>query len=137
VQLLCGDVRNITREQKSWYKKWYDWFQDMENKYQYTRFYQKSDASDKATYSNWDACYKFNPEKDGGVLFFYRNDSPNETMKFRIHCADNNKKYIIYYPDTHKELGIFTGRELTENGLQINIEKTNSALVLGIEKTSD
>jgi alpha-galactosidase len=133
VQLLCGDVRNITPEQKAWYKKWSDWFRDMENKYQYTRFYQKSDAADKATLSNWDACYKFNPEKGGGVLFFYRNNSPNESMRFIIHCVNPDKKYRIYNPEIQKEVGIFTGRELTESGLLINIGKINSALVMGIE----
>jgi alpha-galactosidase len=133
VQLLCGDVRNITPEQKAWYKKWSDWFRDMENKYQYTRFYQKSDVADKATLSNWDACYKFNPEKGGGVLFFYRNNSPNESMKFIIHCVNGNKKYQIYNPETHKEMGIFTGKVLKESGLTVNIGNINSALVLGIE----
>jgi alpha-galactosidase len=134
VQLLCGDVRNIIPEQKSWYKKWSDWFQEMENKYQYTRFYQKSDASDKATFSNWDACFKFNPEKDGGILFFYRNNSPNETMIFRVHCVNMNTQYRIYDPYSQDELGIFTGMELIEKGLPVKIEKINSALVLGIEK---
>jgi alpha-galactosidase len=134
VQLLCGDVRKITPEQKDWYKKWSDWFREMENKYQYTRFYQKSDASDKASLSNWDVCYKFNPEKDGGVLFFYRNNSPNESMKFRIHCVNDDTVYKVFEAVTNKIVGIFTGKELKEKGLEVHISSINTSKVLGIEK---
>jgi len=134
VVLLCGDVRNITPEQKNWYKNWSDWYKEMEKKYQYTHFYQKSDASGKASLSNWDACYKFNPEKEGGILFFYRNNSPNEYMKFRIHSVNNDTEYFIFEPLTGKEVGKFLGKELKENGLNIHIGSLNTAKVLGIEK---
>ena len=106
----------------------------MEQKYQYSRFYQKSDASDKANFSNWDVCYKFNPEKNGGVLFFYRNNSPNESMKFRIHCLDDNTEYRVFEAVTNKEVGKFSGKELKENGMEVQIPGINTAKVLGIEK---
>jgi len=135
VQLLCGDVRSITTDQKQWYKKWSDWFREMEDKYDYTHYYQKSDMFDRPTPGNWDGCYKFNPDKEGGILFFYRNDSPDQSRTFRIHCLNDATKYSVYDPMTKEELGRFTGLNLGENGIKIRIDSINTARVLGIEKT--
>jgi alpha-galactosidase len=135
VQLLCGDVRGITPEQKQWYKQWSDWYREMENKYNYTRYYQKSDMFDKPTPGNWDGCYKFNPGKEGGILFFYRNNSPDESRTFRVHCVNDATTYSVYDPMTKEEMGRFTGFELRERGIKIQIDSINTAKVLGIEQT--
>jgi alpha-galactosidase len=134
VQLLCGDIRGITAEQKQWYKQWSDWFREMEDKYNYTRYYQKSDMFDKPTLGNWDGCYKFNPGKEGGILFFYRNNSPNESRIFRVHCVNDTSIYSIYDPITKEEMGRDSGLELREKGIKIKIDSVSTAKVLGIEK---
>ncbi|MBL7111048.1 MAG: alpha-galactosidase [Bacteroidales bacterium] len=133
VQLLCGDVRGITPEQKQWYKKWTDWYHEMEDKYSYTRFYQKSDMFNKPTLNNWDGCYKINPGKEGGILFFYRNNSPDEIRTFRVHCVNDATTYSVYDPMTKVEIGRFSGLELREEGIKIQIDSINTAKVLGIE----
>jgi len=133
-QLLCGDIRCITPEQKAWYRKWTSWYREMEEKYQYTRFYQKSDVFDKPGMENWDGCYRFNPDKEGGILFFYRNNSPDESRIFRIHCVNDETSYLIYDPMTKKELGIYTGVELKDKGIPIRIDALYTAKVVGIEK---
>ncbi len=134
VQLLCGDVRNIQPQQQDWYRKWTSWYRQMEEKYQYTRYYQKSDLGDKAGMSNWDACYKFNPERGGGVLFFYRNNSPDHMRIFRIHTVDRNKQYNVYDPGSGQLLGRFPGTELIDRGINISIDRINTPKVLGIEE---
>ena len=106
----------------------------MEEKYQFTRYYQKSDLGGKAGMSNWDACYKFNPDRGGGILFFYRNDSPDRMRSYRIHPVDKNKHYNIYDPDTGIIIGRFLGEDLINRGLEVNINRINTPLVLGIEE---
>ena len=134
VPIMCGDVRNLSVEQKKFYKSWTDWFQKMDKKYNYSQFYQKSDIFGEASLSNWDGVYKFNIEKEGGVLLFYRNDSPTDRLTYPIHCVNPDSEYRIYEPITNHELGIFKGKVLQKEGIEIIINARNSAMVLGIEK---
>ena len=42
--------------------------------------------------SNWDGVYKFNKEKQGGVLFFFRNGSVENSRTFSIPQGEANSK---------------------------------------------
>jgi alpha-galactosidase len=135
IPVMLGDPRRLTPEMKSWFKKWLGWFKEMEGKYRFSRFYQVSDVFERPTFSNWDGCYRFNAQKDGGVLFFFRNDSPEAERTFRVFCVNPESTYRIYSPETGAEIGVFLGRELIDKGLRIRIDTPFTALVLGIEKS--
>ncbi len=106
----------------------------MDDKYQFTRFTQTSDVFERATMTNWDGCYKFNKDKQGGVLFFYRNGSLEKQRTFAVPFAKQDANYKLYCPEDGKVFGKFTGKELLEKGITIKIPTTYTAKVLGIEK---
>ncbi len=134
VQVMCGDPRKLTPEHKQFYSTWSGWFREMEKKYQYSRYYFRSDVFDHATMINWDGVYRFNNEKGGGILFYFRNDCLDDTRTFPVTVVDVNKKYRIYEPCGGKDWGIFTGKDLKEKGLKIHIPDRNDVIVLGIEQ---
>jgi alpha-galactosidase len=136
IPVMLGDPRRLTPEMKSWFKKWLGWFKEMDRKYRFSAFYQVSDVFDRPSFSNWDGCYRFNREKDGGVLFFFRNGSPESERTFRVFCVNPGSTYRVYSPETGAELGVFPGRDLVEKGLRVAIDKPFTALVLGIEKAT-
>lgn len=84
--------------------------------------------------SNWDGVYKFNKEKQGGVLFFFRNGSVESSRTFAFPFGEPASRYRLFSPEDGKDLGIVSGKELLEKGIQINIGKQFDANVLGIEK---
>lgn len=135
VQLMCGDPRNLTPKQKSWYKNWSDWFRTMDKKYAYTRYHRLGDTFEKAAASNWDGCYRFNPERQGGVLFFYRNNSLNEQMTFKTDMLqlDEQARYHLYEPCGGKDWGIFSGKQLLRDGITIRLPERHRPQILGIE----
>ncbi|MBA4167268.1 MAG: alpha-galactosidase, partial [Chitinophagaceae bacterium] len=102
--------------------------------YQFTRFRQTYDIFDRPTNENWDGCFRFNPGKDGGVLFFYRNDSGDSSRIFKIPCVNPAVRYRIYDPATGRTIGIFKGSDLVVKGLPVSIPQTYTAAVFGIEK---
>jgi alpha-galactosidase len=106
----------------------------LEKKYQYTKYFQLYDVFDRPTDSNWDGCYRINTEKQGGLMFFYRNNSPDTNRKFRIPCLEATSRYRIYSYEDNKTIGIFSGKLLIEKGISVTIPTTYSALVLTIEK---
>ena len=132
--ILVGDVRQMDDGTREWYSKWNKWFREMNNKYQFTRYYQIGDIFDFPTRQNWDGCYRFNTIKEGGILFYYRNGSLDETRSFRVHCVNPDSRYRVYNPDNAEEDEIFSGKQLLEEGIQIHLPEMFSAKVLGIER---
>lgn len=132
--ILVGDSRKLPPELKPWYLKWNTWFKMMDSKYQFTRFSYYSDIFPRPTMSNWDGCYKFNKAKQGGVLFFYRNDSPESQRTFAFPLGDPDSKYKLSTPEDGKVIGTFTGKDLREKGISITIPARFEAKVVGIEK---
>nr|WP_295933339.1 glycoside hydrolase family 36 protein [uncultured Dyadobacter sp.] len=132
--ILVGDSRKLPQSLKPWYLKWNTWFKMMDKKYQFTRFSYVSDIFQRPTMSNWDGVYKFNKEKQGGVLFFFRNGSVESSRTFPFPFAESGSKYRLFSPEDSKEIGSYSGKDLLENGIEIRIENKFEALVLGIEK---
>jgi len=132
--VMVGDPRKLSAADKSFYRKWNTWFKSMDKKYQFTRFRQTYDIFDRATNENWDGCFRFNPEKEGGVLFFYRNNSGDSTRIFKVPCVHADVRYRIYDPENNRTIARLRGSELLSKGLSVTIPETYSARVLGIEK---
>lgn len=132
--ILVGDSRKLPQALKPWYLKWNTWFKMMDQKYQFTRFSYVSDIFQRPTMSNWDGVYKFNKEKQGGVLFFFRNGSVETTRTFAFPLAQPGGRYRLFSPEDGKDLGIFSGTELLEKGIRVTIEKQFDASVCAIEK---
>ena len=132
--VMVGDPRKLSTADKSFYRKWNAWFKSMDKKYQFTRFRQTYDVFDRATNENWDGCFRFNPEKEGGALFFYRNNSGDSARVFKIPCVHANVNYRIYDPENNRTIARLRGSDLLSKGLTVTISSTYSAKVLGIEK---
>ena len=132
--ILVGDVRRINAATKDWYKQWNDWFHQMQQEYQFTRWYRSGEIFDAPTTQNWDGCIRFNEEKEGGILFFYRNNSSDVMRTFRITGVNPSSRYRIYEPLTKKAGLTITGKELLEKGIPVTLPEKWSAKCLGIEK---
>ncbi|QEH42564.1 glycoside hydrolase family 36 protein [Chitinophaga sp. XS-30] len=131
--IIVGDARKLTPELKSWYAKWNAWFKMMDARYQFTRFSQTSDVFPRAGTGNWDGCYKFNREKDGGVLFFYRNGSLDTSRTFAMPLVNALHRYRLFDPETGSVFGEYNGQDLLEKGITVRIPRQFEAKVLGIE----
>lgn len=132
--VMVGDPRKLTTGQQEFYNRWTRYLKQMDAKYQYSRYYELYDIFDRPTNSNWDGCYRINPDKQGGLMFFYRNNSSDERRTFKVPCLQARSRYKIYSFETGKTLGKFTGKTLMEKGITVNIPSVYTAAVLTIEK---
>jgi len=132
--VMLGDPRTLTPGQQMFYNKWNNYLKQMEAKYQYSQFYELYDIFDRPTDNNWDGCYRINTEKQGGLMFFYRNNSSDRQRTFKIPCLQPQNRYKIYSFETGKTLGTFTGKKLMEEGITVTIPTIYTAQVLTIEK---
>jgi alpha-galactosidase len=132
--VLVGDPRKLNEEQQKFYLKWNSYLKQIEDKYQYSQYLQLYDVFDRPSYSNWDGCYRINTEKQGGLMFFYRNNSADSKRTFKIPCLEPAYRYKIYDHEEGKTLGIFKGKFLIEEGITVELPATYTAKVLTIEK---
>jgi len=132
--VFVGDPRKLLPQQQLFYRKWNSYLKQMEEKYQYSRYFQLYDVFDRPTDNNWDGCYRINTEKQGGLMFFYRNNSPDTKRSFKIPCLDSTSRYRIYSFENNKTFGVFSGKYLMEKGIPVTIPAIYTALVLSIEK---
>lgn len=132
--VMLGDPRKLTPEQQAFYKKWNSYLKLMEAKYRYSQYFQLYDIFDRPTDNNWDGCYRINTEKQGGLMFFYRNNSSDERRTFKIPCLQPRSRYKIYSFGTGQTIGSFTGKTLMEKGITVTIPSLYTAQVLTIEK---
>lgn len=132
--VMVGDPRKLTAEQQAFYQKWNGYLKQMESKYHYSQYYELYDIFDRPTNSNWDGCYRINTELQGGLMFFYRNNSADERRTFRVPCLQPNSRYKVYSFETGKTIGKFSGKSLIEKGITITLPTIYSAQVLTIEK---
>ena len=133
--MMLGDPRLMSDEKIASFKKWSDWIKEMQDKYNFMQFYQTSDVFTRPEISGWDGCARINSEK-GGLLFFYRNNSPESERVFPIVWIDENSTYRIYSSLTKELIGEFSGKNLRDEGLKVNIPERNRAEILEIEKSS-
>jgi len=132
--VTVGDPRKLTVEQAAFYHKWNNYLKEMEAKYGYSRYYELYDVFDRPTFSNWDGCYRINTGKQGGLMFFYRNNSPDERRTFRVPCLRADQRYRIYSFERDETLGTFSGKTLIEKGITVTIPSIYTAEVLTIER---
>jgi alpha-galactosidase len=132
--VMVGDPRKLTAGRQTFYYKWNNYLKQMDAKYQYTRYYELYDIFDRPTNNNWDGCYRINPDKQGGLMFFFRNNSSDPKRTFKIPCVHPNDRFKIYSFETGKKLGTFSGKTLIEKGVTVSIPSIYTAQVLTIEK---
>ena len=132
--VMLGDPRKLTPGQLEFYNKWNNYLKRIEQKYQYSQYFELYDIFDRPTDNNWDGCYRINTEKGGGLMFFYRNNSLDQRRTFRIPCLLPEARYKIFSFGDGKTLGTFTGKTLMEEGFTVTIPSTYTAQVLTIEK---
>lgn len=131
---MMGDARKMTDAQIAFYKKWNTYFKSREAKYQYTQYHQTYDVFDRATDRNWDGCYRINTEKQGGLMFFYRNNSNDAERNFTIPFLQPQSRYRIFSFEQNKTIATLTGAALQQKGFTIKLPEKYTALVLEIEK---
>lgn len=134
--ILVGDPQKIEPKQKLFYQKWGSYLKKIENKYQYSNYLQLYNVFERPDDGNWDGCYRINTEKNGGLMFFFRNNSPDENRTFRIPCLNSEDTYSVYSFEDNKTIGIYKGKTLIEKGIKIHIPSIYSAKVLTIEKVN-
>jgi alpha-galactosidase len=132
--VYVGEPQKLTRKQQEYYQKWNAYLQKIEKKYQFSQFFQLYDVFERPSNSNWDGCFRINTEKQGGLLFFYRNNSPDSHRIFRIPCLIATNRYKVYSHETGKIIGTYSGKNLIEKGIDVHLPSPYSGIILTIEK---
>jgi len=131
--IMLGDPRKISAEKLQWFKKRSLEIRRLENKYHFSRYYQTSNVFSRPENYGWDGCSRFNKEANGGLLCFYRNNSPESKRRFQLPWVNSESNYNIKSISQNKSIGIIKGADLKSKGLEVYIESENSSNIFSIE----
>jgi len=133
--IMLGDPRNLSVEEKTWYRKYYDWYKKMDDEFEVSKYYQTSNVFPEPKASNWDGFARFNGDKQGGIICFFRNGSPEETRRFLIPWVEPDREYVVKNVDG-ETMGKFSGTSLLQDGFQVSINTRHTAEVFSITTTT-
>jgi len=130
--IMLGDPRELSIEDKIWYKKMSEWFSKMDQEYGITEFYQTAGIFNAPSKKDWDGFFRYNTEIDGGIVCVFRNDSPDYFRHIRIPYCRDEMKYEIINGENDQSLGTYLGLELRARGVKLIIDDKNTAIALEI-----
>ena len=132
IPMMLGDPRNLSNEEKAWYRSMANWFTSMQEKYNIMPYYQTRGFEPPSEF-NWDGFTRFNPESGGSIICAFRNNSPDTERNILVKSVFPEGIYRII--DTENNLlGDYAGEELIEAGFSVKIPKPHSAMVFEIQR---
>jgi alpha-galactosidase len=133
VILLTGDVTRLLPADKVWLKTYLAWLTALNERTQYTRFYQSTDLFSRPDAHHWDGCLRLNPERNGGLLCLYRNDTPEATRTVALRGLRPTSNYQVRQGGTNTVVGTYTGQQLLTAGLAVTIPNRHEGALFSIE----
>jgi alpha-galactosidase len=125
--IMLGDPRELSPDERKWFKNIISWLAEMHRKYQVFKYYQTAGISGAPSPHDWDGFTRFNPEADGGILCIFRNAQMDDTRTYTLPWCKDENSYLIVDAESGIEAGEYTGRQLKEKGLEVRIDGINQA----------
>ena len=132
--IMLGDPRNLSNDQLAFYRRWNNWLRQCDDKYNYTNYYQPLDVFDRPGIHNWDGCARINTGMQQGLVFVFRNNSPDAQRNVIIPGLDPAARYRIYSFEKDKVLGTFSGSTLLQQGFPVTLPGRYQAVILELSK---
>lgn len=134
--IMLGDPRELSVDEKAWYKNMSTWFNKMDELYSITEYYQTAGVFGPPNNNDWDGFFRFNPSKNGGIICIFRNDNSDEKRYIKVPFCKEDKSYEIVNGETGRSLGLYQGVDLKKNGFEVLIDEKNQAVALEIKEVN-
>jgi len=133
--IVLGDPRKIAHEKRKEIKKWSDWMQKMQAKYDYMSFRQDAPGFGEPQDGSWDAWLRINTEtKNGGIAGVFRHGALENHRKLITIGLDQNAKYRVTSAPDGKLVCLKTGKELMTDGILVSFQNLYDGEIYEIEK---
>jgi alpha-galactosidase len=122
--IVLGDPRKLTPEKRAMIKKWSEWMQQMQEKYNYMSYRKDLPGFSEPKEGTWDGWMRINfTDKSGGVFGVFRQGALEDTRIVFLQDLEPDKNYVIRMAPYGKEIVRSTGKKLMNEGFRVQISK--------------
>jgi alpha-galactosidase len=129
---MLGDPRKLSGPDLVTYRKYADWIQKMESKYDIMTYRQDLQGYGEPAEGMWDGFQRINTEsKQGGIIGIFRHGSPENSRLVTVSYLDPSKTYEVKSFEG-SILASMTGEELQKKGFVVEIDDAYSGRLFEI-----
>lgn len=122
--IVLGDPRAVTPARRELIRKWSEWMQQMQSKYDYMSYRKDLPGFGEPREGYWDGFMRINfKDKSGGIIGVFRHGSPESSRMVFLQDLQPDKQYIIRMAPDGKEILKSTGKKLMKEGFRIEINE--------------
>jgi alpha-galactosidase len=120
--IVLGDPRKLMPEKRAMIKKWSEWMQQMQKKYDYMSYRKDLPGFGEPKEGAWDGWMRINfQDKRGGVFGVFRQGALEDTRMVFLRDLEPDKNYVIRMAPEGKEMIRATGKKLMTEGFPVQI----------------
>lgn len=125
--IVLGDPRKIPAEKRAVIKKWSEWMQEMQLKYDYMSFRKDLPGFGEPAEGMWDGWMRLNTEtKEGGIIGIFRQGAPDEKRTIVLKDILPDRLYSVRLAPEGKEIISSAGKDLMEKGFEVTLAEKYS-----------
>jgi len=118
--IVLGDPRKIPAEKRGLIKKWSEWMQKMQKKYDYMSYRKDLPGFGEPAEGMWDGWMRLNTQtNEGGIIGVFRQGAPDERRIIVLKDLLPDKFYSILLAPDGKEICSASGKDLMEKGFEV------------------
>lgn len=122
--IVLGDPRELSENRKAMIRKWSDWMQEMQERYDYMSYRRDLPGFGEPREGAWDGWQRINFQSGkGGIFGVFRQGAAEKTRTVVLNDLMPNKEYIIRSAPDGKALIRKTGTFFMNEGFKVHIKK--------------
>lgn len=121
--VMLGDPRQLTKEERSWYKSWSEWLRRLENEHGVMSFRQDLPGFGEPMEGSWDGFCRLNTDTNsGGFIGVFRHGSVENSRIVIVPWLDPDKEYVIKKGYEGSVVTILSGEKLKTEGFKVQLD---------------
>ena len=120
--IVLGDPRNIAPEGRAWIRRWSDWMQEMQERYDYMSFRRDLPGFGEPREGAWDGWMRINNDtRGGGIIGVFRQGALEDTRQVFVKGLEPDRHYVVRMAPAGTGILRASGRQLMEQGFPVEI----------------
>ena len=133
--IVLGDPRLIEPEQRAHIKKWSEWMQEMQNKYDYMSYRRDLPGFGEPREGHWDGWMRINNDtRAGGIVGVFKQNASEDRRQVVLKGLDSRSDYVVKLAPEGKAIDSATGCELMDEGFTVRMTDPIDARVYEVSR---
>ena len=133
--IVLGDPRLIEPEQRVHIKKWSEWMQEMQNKYDYMSYRRDLPGFGEPTEGHWDGWMRINNDtRTGGIIGIFKQNAKEERRQILLKGLESQSDYVVKLAPEGTAIHRATGCDLMNLGFTVRMTDPIDARIYEVSR---